>query len=75
MQRLLKRVRPTMRGHRSHRLRAQRIPGGLSIPGAFSGMMVSFDMGPLALGHRRVHLALMYKWLTVGLPSELFPLH
>ena len=38
------------------------MPGGLSIPGAFSGMMVSFDMDPLAMGSRRVHLAFMYKW-------------
>ena len=59
MQRLLKRVRPIMRGHRPHRL--MRMPGGLSTPGAFFGIMVSFDMGPLALGTRRVHLALMYK--------------
>ena len=62
MQRVLERLRPTMRGHRPHRLRAQRMPGGLSTPGAFSGEMVSFDMGPLALRPRRVHPAFMYKW-------------
>ena len=32
------------------------------LPGTFSGEMVTLDMGPLALGPRRVHLALMYEW-------------
>ena len=31
--------------------------------------MVTLNMGPLALGPRRVHLALMYEWYAAGLPS------
>ena len=30
--------------------------------GSLSGEMLTLDFGPLALGPRRVHLALMYEW-------------
>lgn len=36
--------------------------GAYPPPWTFSGEMVTLDMGPLALGPRRVHLALMYEW-------------
>ena len=36
--------------------------GAYPPPGSLSGEMITFDMGPLALGPRRVHLALMYEW-------------
>ena len=31
-------------------------------PGSLSGGMITFDMRPMALGPRQVHLALMYEW-------------
>ena len=36
--------------------------GAYPPPGTFSGEMVTLDMGPLALGPRRLHLTLMYEW-------------
>ena len=39
-------------------------------PGSLSGEMLTLAFGPLALGPRRVHLALMYRVVGVGPPIQ-----
>ena len=54
---------PEPEGARAPRTESQEdAQGGFPSPGTFSGEMVTLNMGPLALGPRWVHLALMYEW-------------
>lgn len=61
MQRLLKKTAPDQEGAQAPLPEGSEDAwGGLPTPpGTFSGEMVTFDMGSLVLGSRRVHL---YEW-------------